>query len=291
MPLFADIIEWSSRVLVGAASETVLQLVVLALPFFVLGVVLHFLEWLVQTALVNRFGWKGVLVTGWLGTSVHELSHAALCPLFGHRIDELALFRPDKKSGRMGYVKHSFNPRNPWHVVGNFFIGVAPLWGGTLALYGLLWLFFPAAARHASEAAGLSQSLASGHIGEAISAVLELARGVFAQLFTHDNLLSWRLWVFLYFALCIGSHLAPSGSDYHGAKWGALLLLGLLFAFNLVFLTCGGSSGWVTATVAPFLGPLLGLLTLCTILCTAATALVWLLTEGMNMLLRTDARK
>src|SRR5688572_12226688 len=94
MFLLADAVEWSSRVLVGAVSETVVQLVSLASPFFVLGLVLHWLEWLVQSALVRRFGWQSVLVTGWLGTSVHELSHTVLCPLFGHRIRELALFKP-----------------------------------------------------------------------------------------------------------------------------------------------------------------------------------------------------
>jgi hypothetical protein len=283
MPLLADIVEWLSRVLVGSVTETAVQLACLMLPLFGLALALHVLEWLVQSTLARRFGWNSVLATGWLGASVHELSHAALCPLFGHRIDELALFKPDKKSGRLGYVKHSYNPRNPWHVVGNFFIGVAPLLGGALVLYGLLWLFFPEAARHTASADGLGVSLASGHLGEAANAVLSLARDVIAHLFMQDNLLSWRLWLFLYLALCVGSHLAPSRSDYDGAKWGALLLVGLLWAFNLIFLACGGSAGWLVSNLAPFGGPLLALLSLCVVLCSAVTLVVWLAAQGIDL--------
>jgi hypothetical protein len=233
--------------------------------------------------MARRFGWNSILATGWLGASVHELSHAALCPLFGHRIDELALFKPDKKSGRLGYVKHSYNPKNPWHVVGNFFIGVAPLFGGALVLYGLLWLFFPEAARQAAGAGGLGVSLSTGNLGEAANAVLSLAREVLAQLFMRENLLSWRLWLFLYLALCVGSHLAPSGSDYQGAKWGALVLVGLLWTFNLIFLACGGGPGWLVSVVAPYGGPLLALLSLCVVLCTTVALGVWLVAQAFDL--------
>ena len=106
-----------------------------------------------------------------------------------------------------------------------------------------------------------------------------------SHLITRENLLSWRLWVFLYLALCVGSHLAPSGSDYQGAKWGALLLVGLLWVFNLIFLTCGGTAGWLISSAAPYCGPALGLLALCVVLCGVATLMVWLVTQGLDLAL------
>ncbi|MHC4779857.1 MAG: hypothetical protein ACYTFG_14880, partial [Planctomycetota bacterium] len=136
-------------VLIGGLRETAMQVVYLLCPFILVGLVLHGLERLVQRSLARHFGWGSILWTGWLGTPIHELSHAALCLLFGHRIEEMALFKPDKETGRMGYVNHSWNPGNPYAVAGNFFIGIAPLAGGAVVLFFFLWLFFPAAAKGA----------------------------------------------------------------------------------------------------------------------------------------------
>ena len=43
----------------------------------------------------GRGGRTFFIVTGFLGTPVHELSHAAMCRLFGHRIKRIRLFAPD----------------------------------------------------------------------------------------------------------------------------------------------------------------------------------------------------
>ncbi len=80
----------------------------------------------------------------------------AMCVLFRHRIDDFALFEPDRESGRLGYVKHSFRRGNWFEEIGNLFIGIAPLIGGSIALAALLWLFYPNAAATAVEAAQAS---------------------------------------------------------------------------------------------------------------------------------------
>ena len=52
-------------------------------PFIAFAVVIHFLERMIQKRLAERFGWSSVMWTGWLGTPIHELSHAAMCKIFG----------------------------------------------------------------------------------------------------------------------------------------------------------------------------------------------------------------
>src|SRR5438445_154926 len=114
----------------------------------VLGVLLHVTERGTQTWLERAIGWKGVVWwTGWLGTPVHELSHAAVSLCFGHRIDELKLFEPHPEDGVLGYVKYSYPTSPAWRhglgTVGSFFSGVAPLFGGSLVLLVALRLLAP----------------------------------------------------------------------------------------------------------------------------------------------------
>jgi hypothetical protein len=279
--LLADAGSWLSRVVLGAFRLTLLQLLFLAAPFFLLAYLLHWLERTSQGHLSSRFGWRSVLWTGWIGTPVHELSHAAMCPVFGHKIKEVAPFKPDELTGCLGYVKHSFNPKNPYHQIGSFFIGIAPLAGGALVLYSLLWIFYAPAARNALSAAGVGDAVARGSVVAAAEMLFRLAVWTVTSIASLEGLKTWRFWIFMYLALCIGSHLGPSPADLKGGKTGALLLVGLLLVFNLLFLALGGTPGAVMAAVGRAMGPALALFALSVVLSGVATAVVVLVTGAI----------
>lgn len=276
----ASVGTWLHDVLWGGLVQTVYQILYVAGPFFGLGLLLHWLETTQQGRLARRFGWKSVLWTGWLGTPVHELSHAAMCVIFRHRIKKLALFEPDVASGRLGYVDHASDPKSPYQVIGKFFIGVAPLVGGSLVLYALLWLFEPQAAQKALETGRVSAAVASGNLFSALKALLYGVLGVLDPILRIRNLTSLEFWLFLYFVLCIGSHVAPSRADLKGAKWGGLLLLSAVLVFNILFLAFGGAAGAVTAAMASVLGPMLALLVLAAVLSGLSTLVVTSMTGG-----------
>ena len=116
------------------------MLAAIGIPFVGFALFVHALERFGQRQLAQRFGWKSAMWTGWLGTPIHELSHVALCILFRHRIDEVALFEPDEKSGRLGYVRHSYRSKSWFEELGNPFIAIAPLIGGSLVLLVLVYV-------------------------------------------------------------------------------------------------------------------------------------------------------
>ncbi len=216
------------------------QLVALLLLPAILGVLLHVTERGTQEWLRRALGWKGVIWwTGWLGTPVHELSHAVVSLAFLHRIHEIKLFEPHPEDGVLGYVRYSF-PQSGWRwwlgTIGQFFSGVAPLFGGSLVIVGALALLAPGARDVLGESERYAATLASDSASQVVSGFVALVRAVYSGVFTAGDA---RSWVFLYIALAIGAHMGPSPADLKGGAGGfGLLVLGLL-AGDLVMLLAG----------------------------------------------------
>ncbi|HEX5010812.1 MAG TPA: hypothetical protein VFY71_10450 [Planctomycetota bacterium] len=261
-------------VLLASLLATGRQVLVLLGPFAAAAALLHLLERLLSARLQSRFGWRGVLLTGWLGVPVHELSHAAVCLLFGHRVERMKLFAPDPRTGQLGEVQHAWDRRSVYQQVGRFFIGVAPLVGGALALLLLTRLLGPAGVASAPLPAE------GGPLGVARAAA-DRAGALIAALAGHDVAGRWVTWLYLYLCLCIGAHMSPSSADLRGGLPGLLLLLGLVLATNLVVVALGHDPATGEAVAARLLAPLLALLivalalgVLCLLLVTLATALL-----------------
>ncbi len=262
----------------GIFQQWVLQTLILLAPIVTLVSLLHLLERVTLRQLAKRLGWRAVLWTGWIGTPLHELSHAAMCLVFRHRIDKLVLFEPDLQSGRLGYVQHSYNPKNRFQQLGNVFIGVAPIVGGTAALCLLLFLFFPDAANAAVE----TDEIATAMHGQELVLVLQFLGSrcaeVLSRIVNWNSLITLRLWVFLYLVLCIGTHMAPSKSDYQGAARGAVLLIGgwLLVAISNTIL--GVEPDWFVSVSTPVAVFVAVVLSIAVALCALSAAVIFAFT-------------
>lgn len=241
-----------------AGVDLLVQVSTLVGGLALLAVALHLVERRVSRRLSHQFGWRSVLATGWLGVPLHELSHLAACWVFRHRIVAVSLFDPDPRTGTLGYVQHAYRRRSLYQIAGNFFIGVAPLVGGSLFLMAMLWLLLPGLGAPAAPAAAADPN-PFGQVAGTGAAALEMLR----RLFGGGHLSSWRLWVFLVIALCTAMHMAPSRPDLEGALPGfGLLLLGG-YAANLLNRSVGlwPPLGW-TRLAARVLSPLLATLAL-----------------------------
>jgi len=230
---------------------------------------LHLVERRVSRRLSHRFGWRSVLLTGWLGVPLHELSHLVMCWVFRHRIVAYRLFDPDPRTGTLGYVHHAYQRRSFFQIAGNFFIGVAPLLAGSAVLLLGLILLLPGTQP-------LSTGPAPVGFGPQVSHVVGLAGSTLGRMVSLPHLASWNLWVFLALALCVGTHMSPSRPDLTGALPGLALLLMVLFGLDVVnrALSLWPPDLWVRVA-AGVLSPLLAVL--CVAL--ALEVLLWLMVE------------
>ena len=122
--------------LLDVLQSTFNQLFILFGPLLILLVLLNFSA--IFTARISlRFWGRNLFLYGfgWLGCSVHELSHAFFALIFGHKITEIKLFAPSKDGESLGHVSHSYNKKSIYHKIGNFFIGISPLLAGGIVLF------------------------------------------------------------------------------------------------------------------------------------------------------------
>ena len=202
------------------------QLLALTLGTFL---VCGFAAWLAERlflALVGSGSSRVVYLSSLIGTPIHELGHALMCLLFAHKITEMhLLLPPNHPSGTLGYVSHSYHPKNLWARLGNLFIGLGPIFSGMGVMVLMLFLCFP---EQWNAYVATSSALAFGE-----SSLGEIAMGVISLLTSMPQAFAGETWwiptVGLVVILSVSQHVTLSGSDIKGAMtampWYLLLLL------------------------------------------------------------------
>ncbi len=193
------------------------------------GLVARLCRRLFMRMLSGGVGYYMVIGSGLIGTPVHELSHALMCLLFGHKIAEIKLWTPRSTDGTLGYVSHSWNKKNPYHILGNLFIGIGPILGGMGALTLLLRLCFPGALETYTDAArsvvesgepGILQGLTL--FGEGLRMFPDMVK----EAMTDDAVPVWARLLGVIGLICVSLHIELSLADIkHSLK--ALPLYGV----------------------------------------------------------------
>jgi hypothetical protein len=212
-----------------------------------------------------RFWGRNLFLYGfsWLGTSVHELSHAFFALVFGHKITEIVLFEPNKDGASLGHVNHSYNKKSIYNKIGNFFIGIGPVLASGMVLFFATWLIF-----HYN----MSQNAPFRMTTEIFSdfSVLKqngiaLKNGLFTfynLIFSTNSITWWKIILYIYILYSIGSSMTLSPSDVISAVSGFLWVIVFFLLFNLATFWMGNFMAVLLSKITTLIAGFLFLLLL-----------------------------
>jgi len=186
-----------------------------------------FILYIISRAYINNTGRLGYTlnkITGLIGTPVHELSHAVFCIIFGHKINEMKLYT--FQDGVLGYVNHSYNKKNIYQVFGNFFIGIAPVFGGTAIMILVIRLLTPGVFNDIfASMNNLTFNITSNDF---LPNLYTTIKGVLLSFTNFSGEVTWKYIVMCIITICVSSHMLLSGADIKGAMGGFFVLILLL---------------------------------------------------------------
>ncbi|MEG1536582.1 MAG: metalloprotease family protein [Clostridia bacterium] len=213
-----------------------IQLLLVVVSFVVFGFVIFFVNKLFYKVLKPKSK-IGVYATAFVGVPIHELSHALMCIVFGCRISEIKLFQMDDESGVLGYVVHEGATwRNPYKMIGQFFIGIAPLFCGGMLIYLLYFLLMSNSFWTLS--AFFADFFAEIEGGDDYLQLLMIYFDgmlfTFENMFSAENFSSILFYVFLAISMCISLHMTLSGADIKNSTAGLAFIIVLSLVVNTI---------------------------------------------------------
>lgn len=218
-------------------SKTFIDLFRLFGNIIIFGFILYLLSSMTRRIFAKTLGAKTELyITGWIGTPIHELSHALFCIIFNHKISDIKLFTT--KSDTIGYVLHSYDSRSWYQQIGNFFIGVGPIIMGTLIVYFLFLLLAPELKENIfsvkidyNKSAGILNMIYSG-ISNIFISILNIFSNIIKNILVSQSYKNIGFWIFIYLSISIASHMELSPADISHAWKGMLVIFAVSLIFN-----------------------------------------------------------
>ncbi|TKZ33474.1 hypothetical protein, partial [Brachyspira catarrhinii] len=218
-------------------SKTFIDLFRLFGNIIIFGFILYLLSSMTRRIFAKTLGAKTELyITGWIGTPIHELSHALFCIIFNHKISDIKLFTT--KSDTIGYVLHSYDSRSWYQQIGNFFIGVGPIIIGTLIVYFLFLLLAPELKENIfsvkidyDKSAGILNTIYSG-VANIFTSILNIFSNIIKNIMVSQSYKNIGFWIFIYLSISIASHMELSPADISHAWKGMLVIFAVSLIFN-----------------------------------------------------------
>ncbi|MCC0638590.1 MULTISPECIES: hypothetical protein [unclassified Clostridioides] len=215
--------------------------------FIVFGLIFSIIENLNNKYIFLSFGKTGVIVTGAIGTFVHELSHLIMCLIFMHKINSVKFFRPieSKNDGVLGYVNHSYKKDNIYQSIGNFFIGIAPIIGGTMIIILLFRILLPDSYIKIIQSIDLRlyvSMINNFNIAGFTQIILDDIFNFVKIILLTPDIYSLRYFIFMFLMYSISTHMSLSSADLKSSLKGLSFIVIIIFAISLIIYLFGLNS-------------------------------------------------
>ncbi|SUW07764.1 hypothetical protein NEI00_02640 [Brachyspira pilosicoli] len=219
-------------------SKTVIDLIRLFGNVIIFGFLLYFISYTTRRLFAKTLGSKAELyITGWIGTPIHEISHALFCIIFRHRIDDIKLF--NTQSDTIGYVLHSYDSRSWYQQLGNFFIGIAPIIVGSFIVYILFIVLQPELKENIFNIPKINYSSKYGIFSfiyneffNIFNSIYYISKNIINNILLNSSLKQLSFWIFLYLSISIASHMELSPADISHAWKGVIVLFACILIIN-----------------------------------------------------------
>ena len=207
--------------------------------FISFGLVFGYLEKLNNKFLFEALGRAGILITGFIGTIIHETGHYLMCPIFGHKVVEVKLFRPfeSRNDNVLGYVRHSYDKSSLYQTIGNFFIGIAPLIFGIIVILILLRILLPDSFLLIKDNLMITKYIKSSEnlrIAVILKYLVEDSFKIIKYIFFSTNVTTLRYWIFLFSMYSIVIHMSLSKADLQGAFSGVTAIFIVIIVITFI---------------------------------------------------------
>lgn len=205
----------------------------------------------------DRSGFTLIKAASVLSVPLREAGHAMMAVIFWHRVEDLQLLNLNDPDGEFGFVEHSYNPRNPIALLGNFFYAMGPTVLGLVAVSLIFLTCFRGVLP-----AYFDEIRALGEAGAGIGEYLHVAFLLLPKMFTAGGagVLPRIIGCTLLILLCFGIHVSPVElfEAFSGTVILALLALAasgvmMLFDDRVMRIALAGIRSFSTVVTALYL--------------------------------------
>lgn len=178
---------------------------------------------------------RAYALSSYIGVPVHEIGHLIMCLLFFHKVSDVKLISFSLRSREMGYVEHTYNHKNIYQQIGNYFIAIGPIISGIIVILLLHhWMTPETINIYLDDIQSISKDYFNIFNIDILNRVFDLYKSYIVNFYNEFNIGMIKTWLLLVGIIFISLNMSLSGPDLEHAKAGILYSVIVLVIINTI---------------------------------------------------------